>query len=178
VDGDAHWRSISRDNVLTVYGLDANSRIADPENPYHVFSWLICRSYDDKGNAIIYDHEAEDDRGVDLDLPSEQRRSRAANRYLKRIRYGNIAPLLIDPGRPSFRQSHLAEQDLEATGWMFSLVFDYGEERYREEPAGADGRVLAHADIKPRRPWRRERTLFPPSVPVSRSEPIAFAAMS
>ena len=29
-DGDGHWRSISKDNVLTVYGLDADSRIADP----------------------------------------------------------------------------------------------------------------------------------------------------
>ena len=26
-----HWRSISKDNILTVYGLDAQSRIADPE---------------------------------------------------------------------------------------------------------------------------------------------------
>ncbi len=153
VDGDVHWRSISRDNVLTVYGLEANSRIADPEDPYHVFSWLICRSYDDKGNAIIYDYEAEDERSIDLDLPSEQRRSRAANRYLRRVRYGNIAPLLIDPDQPSFRQSRLADEDLDAAGWMFSLVFDYGEERYREEPADADGRVLARADIKPHRSW-------------------------
>src|SRR5688500_3946976 len=26
-DGDVHWRSISRDNILTVYGKDSNSRI-------------------------------------------------------------------------------------------------------------------------------------------------------
>ena len=104
-DGVAHWRSISRENILTIYGIDAASRIADPDDPAHVFSWLICRSYDDKGNAIIYDYEAEDGRGVDLKLPSEQRRSRAANRYLKSIRYGNLAPLLIDPNQPSFRRS-------------------------------------------------------------------------
>lgn len=53
--GDEHWRSISRENVLTVYGFDPGSRIADPEIPGHIFSWLICRSYDDKGNAIVYD---------------------------------------------------------------------------------------------------------------------------
>jgi hypothetical protein len=41
--GEAHWRSFSRDNILTVYGLDAGSRIADPAAPNHVFSWLICR---------------------------------------------------------------------------------------------------------------------------------------
>src|SRR5687768_9749699 len=31
-DGDVHWRSISRDNVLTLYGQDENSRIVDPDN--------------------------------------------------------------------------------------------------------------------------------------------------
>ena len=73
--GEAHWRSLSKDNVLTVYGFDAASRIADPENPDHVFSWLICRSYDDTGNAIVYDYVAEDARGVDTGRPSEQRRT-------------------------------------------------------------------------------------------------------
>ena len=37
-DGDAHWRSISRDNILTLYGKDENSRIADPERPPGVSS--------------------------------------------------------------------------------------------------------------------------------------------
>ena len=54
-DGDVHWRSLSKDNVLTVYGQDDLSRIADPADPSHVFSWLICESYDDKGNAIVYE---------------------------------------------------------------------------------------------------------------------------
>ena len=31
-DGDTHWRSIYRDNVLTLYGKDPGSRIADPED--------------------------------------------------------------------------------------------------------------------------------------------------
>src|SRR5213593_2002601 len=62
--GEIHWRSISRDNITTVYGKDSNSRIFDPTdvspvNPTRVFSWLICGSYDDKGNAIIYEYAAE-----------------------------------------------------------------------------------------------------------------------
>ena len=112
--GEAHWRSLSKDNILTVYGLDAGSRIADPEAPGHVFSWLICRSYDDKGNAIVYDYVAEDDRGVDRTKPNERNRVRTANRYPKRIRYGNRVPLLLDPDKPSFRKSHLAPHDLDA----------------------------------------------------------------
>jgi Salmonella virulence plasmid 65kDa B protein len=61
-DGATHWRSISKDNILTVYGFDANSQIADPRNPKNVFSWLICRSFDDKGNAIVYDYAEENGR--------------------------------------------------------------------------------------------------------------------
>ncbi len=51
--GEVRWRSISRDNVTTWYGKTANSRIFDPDDPRCIFSWLICESYDDKGNAII-----------------------------------------------------------------------------------------------------------------------------
>ena len=36
--GDVHWRSISKDNILTLYGHDANSRIADPLDASRIFS--------------------------------------------------------------------------------------------------------------------------------------------
>jgi hypothetical protein len=49
--GISHWHSISRDNVTTLYGYDASSRVADPSDPRKVFSWQICRSWDDKGNV-------------------------------------------------------------------------------------------------------------------------------
>lgn len=132
-DGDEHWRSISTDNTLTVYGRDALSRIFDPENPCRIFSWLISEIYDDKGNAIVYEYVAEDDRGVDLALANEARRVRTANRYLKRIRYGNRVPLLIDPDAPGFRRSHVAPIDLVSADWMFEAVFDYGDELYALE---------------------------------------------
>ena len=158
--GEAHWRSISKDNVLTVYGLDAGSRISDPENPDRVFSWLICRSYDDTGNAIVYDYVAEDARCVDMATPSEQHRVPEANRYPKRIRYGNRAPVLLDPEKPSFRPWHLAPHDLDGAGWMFEVVVDYGEGRYREEPPDEEGRVLAHAVIEPGSDWPARRDAF------------------
>lgn len=140
-DGDEHWRSISKDNALTVYGRDANSRIFDPDNPKHVFSWLIAESYDDKGNAIAYEYVAEDDRGVDLTRASEARRVRTANRYLKRIRYGNRRPLLVDPDAPDFRRSHVAPIDLAQAEWMFETVFDYGDEAYSRSEG--EGRLWA-----------------------------------
>ena len=79
-----HWRSITRDNVTTLYGDDARrSRIADPGDPARVFSWLICESYDDKGNAIVYEYAAEDDDG---------RRPRAGQRAQPRPRTAEPLP--------------------------------------------------------------------------------------
>jgi hypothetical protein len=132
-DGDMHWRSISKDNILTVYGRTASARISDPCKRCHVFSWLICESYDDKGNAIHYEYVAENEAGVDLDRPNERNRFRPANRYVKRIHYGNRKVLLLDPDLPSFRRSHVPPPVLEQADWMFEVVFDYGDVDYRQE---------------------------------------------
>jgi hypothetical protein len=116
-NGEVHWRSITRDNVTTLYGKTDNARIADPAYPKRVFSWLICESYDDKGNAIVYDYKREDSQGLDPRLAHERNRtkeSRSANRYLKHIKYGN-------------RVSRLVQPDLSQNEWMFEVVFDYGE---------------------------------------------------
>ena len=127
---DVHWRSISKDNVLTLYGKDAESRIYDPVDPGSIFSWLICETRDDKGNAIVYGYRREDGIGVDLTKPYERNRGllddsrRQVNRYIDSIRYGNRHPLLNDAGRrPRFLQS----DDLNNAGWMFEVVFDYHE---------------------------------------------------
>lgn len=115
--GEPHWRSISRDNVTTVYGRTAESRIADPHDPLRVFSWLVCESFDDTGNAVVYEYKPEDGAGLDIARSHERNRTeadRAANRHLKRIRYGNRVPLLVEP-------------DLSRAQWLFEVVFDYGE---------------------------------------------------
>ena len=53
------WRATSRDNITTWYGRSAESRIADPADPGRIFSWLMCESYDGKGNAILYRYKPE-----------------------------------------------------------------------------------------------------------------------
>lgn len=131
--GEVHWRSITRDNVTTVYGKDNNSRIFDPgdsspANPARIFSWLICESHDDKGNAIVYEYLAENADKVDRSQASERNRMRTANRYLKRIKYGNAVSRLIQP-------------DLSLARWMFEIVFDYDEAHLEEvdpDPARPD----------------------------------------
>jgi RHS repeat-associated protein len=126
-DGDVHWRVWSTDNILTIYGLDANSRIADPRpGASRVFSWLICESWDDRGNATRYVYKADDGAGIDPCAPQERHRgprecpTRTANRYLKRVYYGNRHPMLVDRQRPVM----LPAGD---PGWMFEVVLDYGE---------------------------------------------------
>ncbi|MCC5906679.1 MAG: VCBS repeat-containing protein [Balneolaceae bacterium] len=127
---DVHWRSISSDNILTLYGKDYNSRIADPEDPSQIFTWLICETRDDKGNVVLYEYKPEDGSGVDLTDAHERNRGdlddsrRTANRYLKHIRYGNRKTLLNDKGiRPPF----ISDTQIQDAGWMFEVVFDYGE---------------------------------------------------
>ncbi len=130
-NGEIHWRSISRGNVTTRYGSASSSRIADPDDPAgRVFSWLISESYDARGNAIVYEYIAENDRNVDQTQASEQHRVRSANRYLKTIKYGNSVPL-YDPGTPASGQEP-PRSDTPLT-WHFEVVFDYGHSIYTAE---------------------------------------------
>lgn len=139
-DGDTYWRAITRENVTTFYGRTPESRIADPADPSRVFSWLICSSYDDKGNAILYEYVPEDSDRIFEDanghssaLAHERNRSdltRGANRYIKRIRYGNRTPNRDAAGN--------AIDPATLNEWLFDVVFDYGDGHYADAPAVND----------------------------------------
>jgi hypothetical protein len=97
--GISHWRTLSRDNVTTLYGADPASRAADPGDPARIFSWQICRTRDDTGNVALYSYTAEDSAGIDQAAAHEANRSprsRAAQIYLKTIQYGNLEPYFPD----------------------------------------------------------------------------------
>ncbi|MFZ3573375.1 SpvB/TcaC N-terminal domain-containing protein [Streptomyces sp. BH097] len=113
--GIAHWRTISRDNVTTLYGRTAESRVHDPADPRRVFSWLICETFDDRGNAMLYRYKPEDAADTVSARPNEHNRSRGAARHIKRILYANRTPRATD------------EDLTQRTDWMFEVVFDYGE---------------------------------------------------
>ena len=121
--GDTYWRSISKDNITTWYGKTGNSRIADPLDPTRVFSWLICESYDDKGNITVYHYKEEDSINVDFLKAHEKNRTdktRSANRYPKSIKYGNRAPYY------PVLAGDLPPVPLPED-WLFEVLFDYGE---------------------------------------------------
>jgi hypothetical protein len=135
---EVFWRSISKDNITTWYGKTAASRIADPNEPSHIFSWMISQSHDDKGNVIVYAYTPEDSAkifedaaGNSLTKAHEGNRtdkSRSAQRHLKRIRYGNRSPYfpeLKDDGH--WPDPPGAQTRDGSDAWHFEIVFDYGE---------------------------------------------------
>ena len=145
---DVFWRSISKDNLTTWYGKTAESRIADPADARRIFSWLICQSHDDKGNVVVYGYRSEDSALVLEDASgnstakaSERNRtprSRSAQRYLKRVRYGNR-----DPYFPTLSDNAPwpVPEDAQAVdgsnAWHFEVVVDYGEHA-RDAPTPND----------------------------------------
>lgn len=152
---DVFWRSISKDNILTLYGHDANSRIADPLNASHIFSWLISESRDDKGNGVRYLYKKEDgaaqlrpgqahpfNQAHQLNRGNGSDPRRSAQRYPHRVLYGNLKPLLDARGRRPRYLKELPNPPTDtAADWLFEVRFDYGE-LDDGDPTG-----------KPEKPW-------------------------
>jgi len=118
-DGDVHWRSISKDNVASIYGRSTTARIVDPDNADRIFSWLLEETRDGKGNIISYEYKPEDQQNINRAVGIERTRP-VANAYLKRIYYGNQTPDA-------------------ASGWHFQVLFDYGEHDTRDPLNGPLG---------------------------------------
>ncbi|MBC7602031.1 MAG: toxin [Ramlibacter sp.] len=118
-DRSSFWKTISRDNVTSLYGIGRDGRIADPADPARIFKWLLQQSYDDKGHVVVYGYKAEDRDNV-TDALHEMNRSVGAQRYLKHVRYGNVTPYYPDP-------LNSASLELPAR-WYFQVVLDYGEQ--------------------------------------------------
>jgi RHS repeat-associated protein len=112
--GEAFWKTVSRDNVISIFGRDAGSRIVDPDDASRVFKWLLDLSYDAKGSVISYEYKPEDSAGVPVST-YERHRDVGANRYVKRIKYGFQTPYYADEAAPF------------PSDWLLQLVFDYGE---------------------------------------------------
>lgn len=144
---DVFWRSTSKDNVTTWYGKTAESRIADPDDPTRIFTWLICQTHDDKGNVLVYGYKQENPAGVDVSQAHERNRRDqfpSSQRYLKRIRYGNRTPYFPDlqPGTAWPEPPGANAQDV-SQHWLFETVFDYDEPHYAEQDPDAQGRIFA-----------------------------------
>ncbi|ESS71643.1 mono(ADP-ribosyl)transferase SpvB [Methyloglobulus morosus KoM1] len=117
------WRVITKENVTTLFGWSAESRIADPDpkNANKIYEWLPEFVFDDKGNCSHYIYKKEDNKGVKtLFLHNKNRVENGdityTNRYLEKVLYGNKTPY------KSFSDPYPISSD-----YLFQTVFDYGE---------------------------------------------------
>lgn len=125
-----YWKVTGRNNVVTLFGRNASARIADPQDPRRIFSWLAEFSYDDKGNWISYEYKSENLQGVSSSSNEQHRLkhlSPIANTYLKRVRYGNTKAYYADPDRSYDPIDPMAVPGSEEEKHCFELVLDYGE---------------------------------------------------
>ncbi len=114
-NGETHWKTITKDNVHSYYGLTDESRISNPTDDSCVFEWLLCRTHDDKGNILINYFKKEDFSGVERKSNEKNRIGNCTQTYLKKIVYGNKRPYYLGDPIP-------VEND-----FMFRVIFDYGE---------------------------------------------------
>lgn len=126
--GRVHFRTRTADNLLTVYGARTGNaaRIADPASDERTLTWQPELAVDANGNAMWLEYAAETADGVDRAGPGERAQPSLAQRYLKRIRYGNAAPFALD-------DATLAGMLPAGLRWCFQLVLDYGD----HDPNGA-----------------------------------------
>ena len=121
--GLSHWRTISRENITTLFGIDDTSRVSDPADPTRIFAYRVARTFDDKGNVCVYDWIPENPTGIDVTTAHEANRAdavRKTERYLKYIRYGNVQPYFPDWGAAGDETALPAD-------WHFEVVLDYGD---------------------------------------------------
>lgn len=108
--GESHWRTVSRENVTSIFGRTEGARVADPDNPARIFEWLIEETGDAKGNKIVYTYKQENDANVAPAIYEADRVS-TAKRYLHSIRYGIYYP----------------DGTSQPEAYAFEVIFDYGE---------------------------------------------------
>ncbi|UII33140.1 insecticidal toxin complex protein [Fulvivirga ulvae] len=117
------WKVTTRENIVTFFGLNHLSRIADPSENTRIFEWLPAFAYDNKGNCVIYNYKEENLDKVPATIYEKNRIngiSPFTNKYLKRLIYGHETPYYADPAKPY-------EPELPENTFFFEAVFDYGE---------------------------------------------------
>lgn len=115
------WRVITKENVTTLFGWSAASRISDPKDINKIFEWMPEFVFDDKGNCAHYLYKKEDSTGCNPSLLHNRNRLENGkitytNLYLEKVLYGNKKPF-----------SNLNDPYPNEKEYIFQTVFDYGE---------------------------------------------------
>jgi RHS repeat-associated protein len=125
-DGGVHWRSVSKENITSIYGFSEKHRVVDPDDKDRVFQWLLEETFDARGNVVLYEYKQENDQNIASGQVFENGRKVGANRHIKRILYGNEEPAVGNqPPLPGEQKKPWKPYDRD--DWLFEIVFDYGE---------------------------------------------------
>ncbi|TPA09262.1 virulence protein [Burkholderia pseudomallei] len=116
--GAGFWLIRSADGQVHILGKTAQARISAPGNSTHVAQWLLEESMSAGGEHVYYEYYAEDDVGCSA-AEKHAHPDTSAQRYLAIVHYGNI--------HPSDCLFVLSDTAPSSAGWLFVLVFDYGE---------------------------------------------------
>lgn len=111
-DPPVFWLIHGADGSLHLYGKTEATRVADPDAPGRIATWLLCESMNARGEHICFEYKADDQ---DPDPLHDYR----AQRYLRRVCYGNFTA-----SRNLYSWTTDTPADLN---WHFHLLFDYGE---------------------------------------------------
>ncbi len=127
LNGEVHWRTITKTNLHSYYGLADASRITDPKDNTRVFEWLLCKTHDDKGNISVNYFKKEDFTGIPQKSNEKNRINNCTQLYLKKVLYGNKKAWFSGDAIP------------EEKDFMFKVIYDYGEHDINENiPADID----------------------------------------
>jgi hypothetical protein len=123
--GDIHWRTISKENITSLFGQDSTARITDPNDNKKIFSWYLQKTFDAKGNLMIYHYKKEDAINTPGTVNEINKKSAYNNIYIDKIEYGNT--VMYNPDN----------EENYKTDWLFTLAFDYGNwQTYGNDESG------------------------------------------
>lgn len=119
------WRTISAENVTTVFGFSDEACIFKPGNRSKTFKWFAELSYDDKGHVTKYQYRKEDSTNVDVVASHEHHRELVSYSkvYLKKILHG-IKQSRLKSGLDAMQLIQYSFNDLD---FHFQTIFDYGD---------------------------------------------------
>ena len=133
-DGDIHWRSVSRENVTSLYGFRSGARVSDPCDSSRIYEWYLEETFDAKGNHILYTYARES--------------AATAALYPRRIYYGTHR---TSSGPRRTGVDHADPLAARQRRYVFEAVFDYGDlavapaDPYKAAPAGQGKEFLPMA---------------------------------
>ncbi|WP_434675940.1 SpvB/TcaC N-terminal domain-containing protein [Pseudomonas sp. D3-10] len=112
IESQPFWRVQGSNGHVYCYGKSPNSRIADPQVPSRIAEWLLLEEVSPLGEHIYYEYQADP-------CPSQGPHDYRAQRYLRRVCYGNATA--------SETLYCFEDEDPANLPWHFHLLFDYGQ---------------------------------------------------